>query len=291
MKFKKIMKEIWRTICYPLMYMGMQFVVGIIGAILISAAVMVSETIKGLLTTEGIAEKAMNVCTENVILLTLISNVITLFLMWIILRREWKSIKILKTVNAPVISLVACVLAGLPLSVFIGGSINLSGLLNIFPDYEQSMSNVLGNNLFLEILCIGLIAPFIEEMIFRGTILRRFKNFGINMFLAIFVSSLLFGLMHISPVQVIYTFVLGIVFGAIYWRHDSIWPVTILHVAFNMVSIIMSNLPNGGDAETAAESPTSSMIIIILIAFLVSAGLLMLIMKKKKQIKSEEILL
>ena len=56
---------------------------------------------------------------------------------------------------------------------------------------------------------VGILAPVCEEVVFRGAIFGGMKKEG-NIFKAVMVSGLLFGLLHMNINQASYAFVIGI---------------------------------------------------------------------------------
>ena len=76
---------------------------------------------------------------------------------------------------------------------------------------------------------------FCEEFLFRGTILANLEPYGKRG--AIIISSLLFGLMHQNPYQIIYTVAAGAVLGMAYVKTKSIWLPTLMHFVNNAYSV------------------------------------------------------
>ena len=68
---------------------------------------------------------------------------------------------------------------------------------------------------------VSVIAPIVEELIFRGLILQGFRR-NYNSFVAVFMSALLFALFHLNPWQFPATFVLGLLLGWMVVRTNSI---------------------------------------------------------------------
>jgi membrane protease YdiL (CAAX protease family) len=74
----------------------------------------------------------------------------------------------------------------------------------------------------IQLLVLGVIvAPLSEELLMRGIILRRLRT-GMTSGRALVTSSLLFGMAHFFPVQVIQTFVIGLVLGWLFFRTNSL---------------------------------------------------------------------
>ena len=87
------------------------------------------------------------------------------------------------------------------------------------------------------ILSTVVAAPILEEILFRGLILESCRErFGNGV--ALFVSSLLFGIIHVVPVQVINAFVVGFILGYIYLRTRSLLSVMLLHAINNAVAYL-----------------------------------------------------
>lgn len=86
---------------------------------------------------------------------------------------------------------------------------------------------------FQMFVCVGIVAPIIEEFFFRKLLIDRIYRYG--EFSAVFISGLLFGLFHQNYEQFFYTAGVGMVFALVYCRTGSYSLVVLLHLAFNMV--------------------------------------------------------
>lgn len=88
-----------------------------------------------------------------------------------------------------------------------------------------------------------VVAPIVEEIIFRGLILSRLRK-AIPGWLAVLISALLFGLCHGQIVWICYAFVLGLIFGVMAQRSGSVWPSLLAHVLFNTIGHCSSYIPD-----------------------------------------------
>jgi membrane protease YdiL (CAAX protease family) len=105
------------------------------------------------------------------------------------------------------------------------------------PDIENMLSP-------LVIFHIILIAPILEEIIFRGAILRALRPYGANF--AIVISSLMFALTHIYLYQATFAFFVGIVLAYCALRFSIKWSM-LLHILNNGLSMVLSLTdPTGG---------------------------------------------
>ena len=62
-----------------------------------------------------------------------------------------------------------------------------------------------------------LLAPFLEEILFRGIIQKGLINKVLKPAKAIIFSSLAFGIFHLNPWQTVNAFLLGLVLGVVYY--------------------------------------------------------------------------
>ena len=104
------------------------------------------------------------------------------------------------------------------------------------PEAPQLMEPTL-TSLGLNLFTIAVLPALVEEMIFRGYILRTLRPYG-NVF-AVLVSSMLFSLMHGNLRQIPFAFIGGLIFGFLYVLTDNIWMTVTAHFANNAVSVLM----------------------------------------------------
>ncbi len=92
-------------------------------------------------------------------------------------------------------------------------------------------------DLFL-FLSVVVAAPILEELIFRGILLDGLlKKYA--PFLAILISSLLFGVFHIIPRQIITAFLGGIFIAWTYYQFKNLWYCILIHFVVNLFGFAM----------------------------------------------------
>lgn len=107
-------------------------------------------------------------------------------------------------------------------------------LPNLLENTFAGMSrNVLG------ILSIAVMAPLVEELLFRGAIQGHLQRSGKSPRTAILLSSLIFGLIHVNPAQVPFAFCIGLVFGWLYYRTGSVIPGMLGHFLNNSIATLI----------------------------------------------------
>lgn len=99
-------------------------------------------------------------------------------------------------------------------------------------------------------LVICIFAPLVEELVFRGAILRTLLDGMKNHWWAIIVSAALFALVHMNPAQMPHAFCLGLLLGWMYYRTHSVIPGIMTHWVNNTVAYVSYNvIPNADEVR------------------------------------------
>lgn len=112
--------------------------------------------------------------------------------------------------------------------------INLS-LSPLLSNYSSS-NNVSDKMTLTSAICVILVAPICEEIFFRGIIFNKLK-LNINLFLAVFIQALVFGLFHGGGV--VNAGLIGIIYAMIILWADSIWASILLHLLNNFFATLI----------------------------------------------------
>jgi len=87
------------------------------------------------------------------------------------------------------------------------------------------------------ILAATIMAPFTEEVFFRGAMLNGFIH-KYSKYKSILLSAFLFGIIHLNPWQFIPAFLAGIFFGWIFIKTGNIWLCMFLHFLNNSMAVL-----------------------------------------------------
>ena len=87
-------------------------------------------------------------------------------------------------------------------------------------------------------LCVVILAPIFEEVLFRGKIFSVFSA-TLSPLLSTLASALLFGVMHGNVAVALEAFLVGIVLSYIYILKGSIFAPILLHIMNNIVAYVM----------------------------------------------------
>lgn len=86
----------------------------------------------------------------------------------------------------------------------------------------------------LMVITSGMVAPLAEELVFRGLLFNLWRRQW-GLVPGILLSSVLFGLFHIQFAAM--ATVAGIFFSLAYLKFGSLWPGTLLHGLWNLISL------------------------------------------------------
>jgi membrane protease YdiL (CAAX protease family) len=151
--------------------------------------------------------------------------------------------------------------------------------LNIFVQWfglEDKTGVFLGDvaHNILGVITIALVAPLLEEVLFRGAIqgyiMRRY-----NPWTGIVCAALIFGIIHMNPVQTVYAALIGVIFGWIYYRTGSLLSVVAGHVLNNSMAALTLFFFPESNALPVPEGviPPEAQIVSEVMAFLFFAAL------------------
>jgi uncharacterized protein len=141
--------------------------------------------------------------------------------------------------------------------MYIGNIIGsvLNTLLHLLLGTEISnplSSYIFGSNIWLSILFMVLLAPVIEEFIFRKLIIDRIRSYGEGT--AVLVSALMFGLFHGNLNQFFYAFGIGAIFAFIYVKTGRLRYSVFMHMTINLLGGILAPfLVKGIDLNTMTQ--------------------------------------
>lgn len=152
---------------------------------------------------------------------------------------------------------VGRLLTAAAISVFLMYAGNIIGMI-LLALIEAASGSSAGNPLLnyafddsvvLRVLVMAVIAPLVEEFIFRKQLIDRMNAYGEG--LAVFTSALLFGLFHGNLSQFFYAFALGLVFGYVYLKTGRLRYSVALHMFVNFLgSVLAPAVLDGVDLES-----------------------------------------
>ena len=142
---------------------------------------------------------------------------------------------------------------GLFIAVFFASSM----LVLFFPNLAESGSPLqeamLTGNLSIAILAIAVLPALCEEILFRGFILSGLKS-ATGKWPAIVLCGALFGVLHLQPVQIPFTMIIGIGLSWVAYETGSLLVPVLMHCAHNLLLLlIVRNAASGPAIESGAS--------------------------------------
>lgn len=122
--------------------------------------------------------------------------------------------------------------------------VDLTGFINAgwVSRYNELMESAgYGSITPLLLLYTVLLAPFVEELAFRGLVFRYARH-ALPFWAANLWQALLFGIVHMNIIQGVYAFTMGLFLGWICHRGRGIKYSILLHIIFNLFGSLYSGL-------------------------------------------------
>ncbi len=110
---------------------------------------------------------------------------------------------------------------------------DLDEKFNIFDEYIEEYFGWLPI-----ILWVCILAPFIEEVIFRGWIQRSLENKW-GPIVAISLTAILFSFMHMIPAVFGFFSISGLIYGSVVYFTRSLWAGILLHIIGNSIKTLL----------------------------------------------------
>jgi membrane protease YdiL (CAAX protease family) len=148
----------------------------------------------------------------------------------------------------------------------------VSALLPDMPEYlEATLKSLTNGPLWASLISVSIFAPLFEEWLCRGLVLRGLMN-KMNPAGAICISAAFFAILHMNPWQAIPAFILGLLFGYVYYRTGSLKLTMLMHCVNNTMAVILGRIPALKDADTFLDMMSPWAYVCIFIACIAFIG-------------------
>ncbi len=244
---KKILIALAVSAAFLVGYMLVQLGVSLLFMVILTAmAVAVDPQLADSETlTEHVTGIYMQHAAEIFIISGLLMLGITLLILFLTYKKgRWQMARILKLPERlrggrAVGVLAVCFAAGL---AFNAGFVALIELIPIPESWleanEESVSAVMQGSILLALFATSVIAPLVEELLFRGIFYTSLRDAipgrrRTAMLIAGAVVSVVFGIYHGNILQGIYTALFSVLLVAIYEMTGTVWGPVAMHMGFN----------------------------------------------------------
>ncbi len=136
---------------------------------------------------------------------------------------------------------------------------------------EAALKQVTEGPIIAALLSVSVMAPLFEEWLCRGLVLRGLLK-KMKPGWAIALSAAFFAVLHMNPWQAIPAFILGLLFGYVYYKTGSLKLTMLMHCVNNTLSVILNRIPELAEADSFADVMSPA----VYIGFLIACALMLL---------------
>lgn len=142
--------------------------------------------------------------------------------------------------KAPLWTYAAVILMSVALCLGINNLLFISNLASLSSGYEQTMEALYSPSLGVQIVCLGILVPLCEEMVFRGLMYKRLREYS-GFVVAMLYSAFVFSFMHLNIVQAVYAFFMAVVFAFVYEKYGSVKAPVLAHISANVAAVFATH--------------------------------------------------
>lgn len=130
----------------------------------------------------------------------------------------------------------------------------LTNLLPPMPEFlKEALQALTNGNVWFNLLMVSIFAPICEEWLCRGMVLRGLLSNKVRPAVAIPVSALFFAVIHLNPWQAIPAFILGCLFGYVYYKTGSLKLTMLMHFVNNTFALVIGHVDALKDLESWSD--------------------------------------
>ena len=185
---------------------------------------------------EAILELFMNKYSTYMYLLYVVAGIIV-FLIWYYNGFVKKSPRVKLNEIFGTKSIIAAISTAIGLYFFINAVMTLISCLmpSLIDSYNEMIESAgVVSNDFITIVYAIILGPVVEELCFRGVVFGFLEKSGVKPIVIIAVSGIIFGAVHLIPLQVVYAAVVGMFLGFLRYRYRSVLLTITTHILFNL---------------------------------------------------------
>lgn len=220
--------SIWRVIYPMILYMLLQSMIMAVGMMALS--LFLPELAQN-------AGSSIENWSDTAVSFLLLSSALSVILFGFLYRADCEERLEYRQVRAPQRmdgnSILWISVASIAFSMVGNNLIDISPLPELSGSYEETSAMLMSGSLILQLLCVGILAPIVEEILMRGIIFGRLHDM-MRPAWAIFWGGLLFGIFHGNIVQGVYASFFGWFLCWLMERFGTIKATCLSHMVSNM---------------------------------------------------------
>lgn len=126
---------------------------------------------------------------------------------------------------------------GAMLGIAVNNLIAMTPLIEMSAGFHEANTAFFAGGVIYELLGSCLVIPIAEELLYRGVVFKRLCVF-LGVLPAMFLSALIFGVMHANLVQFIYAGILGLLLSFLLQKTGKLYAPILGHIAANLVAVV-----------------------------------------------------
>lgn len=115
--------------------------------------------------------------------------------------------------------------------------------------FEDAMKAIMDAPVWITLISVSVFAPLFEEWLCRGLVLRGLLQ-KMGPAASISISAVFFAVLHMNPWQAVPAFILGTLFGYVYYKTGSLKLTMLMHCVNNTFAVIFSKIPSFAEADS-----------------------------------------
>lgn len=231
-----------------------------------------------------LSEKLAEIASQYMVLTTALASVVLIIICYRMYHKDQNLRKEKTKSKNGVLQYLLLVGLSICLHYVLNNIIFASNLGAMSQSYQEMQKIFYSPSITMQLLVFGIIAPICEELIYRGLVYNRLREK--NSFLkASLLASLIFGAVHGNGVQMLYGFVMGLLFSFLLEKFGTLVAPIFAHVLMNVMSITLTEV---GIYNVLIKNEVLLMVTSVLVAGL--GAMFFLQISKKPQESNLEIL-
>ncbi len=179
--------------------------------------------------------------------------IITPFLVYCIWKKE-NPLKLIRLQKISALSVILSIFVGIicyPIAILM----NMISMLFVENAMTDVVADVMPFGIVAGVALLALLPAVVEETLFRGVIYNSYSKR--RPLAGVFLSALLFGLMHMNFNQLPYAIILGIIMALMMEACDTILAPMIIHFSVNATSTVLNYLIQANTTTVEANNAAS----------------------------------
>lgn len=268
---KKLFYTIWISIYPVIIYTSIQFILLMIVRVLAA----------GYMELTGVYIDAARLVSDNGLIFIAVVALISYVPLFLFYYLDREKVRLYFIKNARTFDYIMAVLGGVGIAIILNLIITISGISNFDTQFQSVNETLQSPPVFVKVIAAGIIVPILEELIFRGLIFNRIRN-QYNALVAMFISSIMFGIYHFNLTQGIYAAILGLCMVYVYNKVRTLVVPIMIHMSANISVIILGEISTVTVESSGNETILGIFTIILILVSLIFAILGIMYFKSRK---------